>query len=166
MADLAGAAGARRTASPTFEAIYAERHTDLVRYATVLVGDRALGEDLAQEAFVRCFSRRRPVDEPWPYLRAIVTNLARDGFRRNEVARRRAPLLRPIVSETAPAPEERTTMLAAIYRLPVRQRAAVVLRFYNDCSEHEIARVLGCRPGTVKSLLSRALTTLRTEIQR
>ena len=80
----------------------------------MLVGDPALGEDLAQEAFVRCFSRRRPVDDPWPYLRAIVTNLARDGFRRNEVARRRGRLLRPIVVKDDPAIEERSTMLDAI----------------------------------------------------
>lgn len=166
MAEFAGGVGMRSAARPTFESVYAERHTQLVRYATVLVGDRSLGEDLAQEAFLRCFSRRRPVDDPWPYLRTTVTNLAKDGFRRNGVARRAASLLRPLATDSVDGGENRTVILDAVYHLPLRQRAAVVLRFYEDCSEREIAQVLGCRPGTVKSLLSRALTTLRLEVQR
>jgi RNA polymerase sigma factor (sigma-70 family) len=153
----------RETSS--FEAVYAARRKQLARYATMLVGDAQLGDDLAQEAFIRCFTKRRPLEDPWPYLRAIVTNLAKDQYRHNSVVRRKAGLLRPL-ADVLPPGEDRMVLLTAIYALPIRQRAAVVLKFYEDCSEQEIALVIGCRPGTVKSLLSRALTTLRTEVPR
>jgi RNA polymerase sigma-70 factor (sigma-E family) len=146
------------------------RHADgAVRLAYLLTGDRALAEDLVQDAFVRLVGRLAHLRDEAAfeaYLRRTVVNLARSHWRRLGVERayaRRAGAPRPDAS-AAPDPDDRDALWHALGALPARQRAALVLRFYEDLSERQIAEILRCRPGTVKSLVSRGLARLRTQI--
>jgi RNA polymerase sigma-70 factor (sigma-E family) len=169
-----GAELARSTAtSDELRRRYLEQYPSSIRYAFLLTGDRAAAEDLVQEAFVRIFSRPRRVQNAaaFPsYVRRTITNLAFSGTRtaaRERQRTERAQRLALPSSETADELEAGSRdLLHALDVLPDRQRAAVVLRFWLDLSEREMAEVLRCRPGTVKSLLSRALDTLRTELDR
>ena len=134
------------------------------RLAYLLTGDRALAEDLVHEAFVRMFGRFRDLREPeaFPrYLRRTVVNLARSHFRRRRVERSY------LERHPRPAPTELPTaddMWERLQQLNARQRAAIVLRYYEDLSERETAEILGCAVGTVKSLVSRGLQELRVRI--
>lgn len=148
-----------------------ERHApEAARLAYLVTGDRALAEDITQDAFVKMFGRfrdlRRPEAFHW-YLRKTVVNLARSHFRRAKIEREYVERegRRPAAGTPAD-PEERDAMWAALAGLTGRQRAAIVLRYYEDLTEAETAEVLGCRPGTVKSLVSRGLARLREEMGR
>jgi len=153
--------------------LYLRHANDAVRLGYLLTGDRALAEDLVQDAFVRMAGRLRHLRDPGafePYLRRTVVNLSKSHFRRANVERayvsRAGGALDPSAQAPAgPALEDRDALWRAMDRLSSRQRAALVLRFYEDLSERETADVLRCRPGTVKSLVSRGLETLRTEIR-
>jgi RNA polymerase sigma-70 factor (sigma-E family) len=151
--------------------LYARHAGDAVRLAFLLTGDRALAEDLAQEAFVRLAGRfrdlRNPAAFPW-YLRRTVVNLTRSHFRRARVER---AYLATRAGERAPAhdppePGEREELWRALLELPERQRAAIVLRFYEDLSESQTAEILACPVGTVKSLVSRGMERLRGTVKR
>jgi RNA polymerase sigma-70 factor (sigma-E family) len=149
--------------------LYAAHAPDAVRLAYLLTGDRALAEDLVHEAFVRLFGRFRDLRNPdafGAYLRTAVVNLARSHFRRRRVER--AYLERERQSPSAPPAEidGREEMWAALQQLRPRQRAAIVLRYYEDLTEAQTAEVLGCAVGTVKSLVSRGIGHLRGELQR
>lgn len=149
--------------------LYEAHAPEAARLAFLLTGDRALTEDLVHEAFVRLFGRFRDIRHPEAfraYLRTTVVNLTRSHFRRRRVERAyveregRAP-------EGAPAdPAGQQEMWDALQRLQPRQRAAIVLRYYEDLTEAQTAEVLGCAVGTVKSLVSRGLDRLRAEIPR
>lgn len=149
--------------------LYLRHAPEAVRLAYVLTGDRSLAEDLVQDAFARLAGRFAHLRDPAAfdaYLRRTVVNLAYSYFRRRRVERayleREGSLVRP----NAPAgdPETRDEVWTALQRLPVRQRAAIALRFYEDLPDDRIADVLGCRPATVRSLIHRGLQTLRTEV--
>jgi RNA polymerase sigma factor (sigma-70 family) len=131
----------------------------MVRLGRLLTGSQALGEDLAQEAFLGLL-RAGAVAAPEAYLRRSLVNLSINHGRR--AARERAHLL--TLREQQVAAPEIDEIWPLVLALPPRQRAVLVLRYYEDLSEAEIARVLGCRAGTVKSLASRALRRLRLEI--
>jgi RNA polymerase sigma factor (sigma-70 family) len=146
------------------EQVFAEEWVPICRIASLMVGDRHLGEDLAQEAFARWYARRDSVNEPAAFLRTVVVNLARGTLRRRVVSRRWAYLFEVDAEQSVMATPDVLSDL--IHALPVRQRAAIVLRFYERRSEAEIAQILGCRVGTVKSLLSRALASLRMVIEK
>lgn len=145
-------------------------HADsAVRLAYLLTGDRDLAEDLVQDAFVRLAGRLVHLRDPGAfeaYLRKMVVNLSNSYFRRRRVERTYEVRERGMLNVATPAHsvEERAALAAALRKLPTRQRAAIVLRFYQDLSEAQTADVIGCRPGTVKSLVSRGLETLRKEI--
>jgi RNA polymerase sigma-70 factor (sigma-E family) len=143
----------------SFEAVFAEEHEPMVRLAFLLVGDEDDAEELVQEAFVALHEHWDRVDRPGAYLRQCVVNRSRDLLRRRAVARR----LRWPTRDDAELGADH--LLDALAALPVRRRAAVVLRYYEGRSEAEIARMLGVRPGTVKSLLHRALAQLREAIE-
>ena len=155
-----GAVSEVRTA-PSFAALYAEAYVPMVRMAHLMTGSNTAAEELVQDAFVKVFKRFDALDNPGAYLRICVVNACRSWHRRRFLERTRgvAP------AETA-SPPEHHDLLASLATLNQRQRAAVVLRFYEDLPEAEIAGLLGCRPGTVKSLLSRALDQLREVIER
>jgi RNA polymerase sigma factor (sigma-70 family) len=151
-------------ANLSVEVVFNQHWKSLVRFATLLVGNAAVGEELAQEAFARWYVHRASVEHPSAYLRSSVVNLVRGQHRRYKVLRRRSHLFEVDEDRNTGSPHD--VMLDQIDALPERQRAAVILRFYEDRSEAEIAEIIGCRPGTVKSLLSRALATLRLGIER
>ncbi len=148
--------------------LYVRHAPEGIRLAFLLTGDRALAEDLVQEAFARLVGRLRHLRDPGAfgtYLRRTIVNLATSLFRRRRVER--AYLER---SAGAPAPGTNPnedldqTMHEALLRLPERQRAAMVLRFYEDLSAGQTAELLRCSPGTVRSLVSRGMKTLRSEL--
>ena len=147
-----------------FEALYRDRYLALVRLAYLLLGTRTSGEaeEVVQEAFAELHRRWALVEAPGPYVRAAVVNGCRRRQRRGAMDRVRVGA-RP---ERGPAALGADDMGDAIARLPDRQRAVIVLRYYEDMSEADIAAALGCRPGTVKSLASRALADLRRVIER
>jgi RNA polymerase sigma factor (sigma-70 family) len=130
----------------------------------MLTGNPQSGEEVAQDAFAKWYVRRSSVEHVGPYLRAAVVNLVKGQRRRKRVSSAKAHFFETEADRSAASPHE--MMLDMIDALPIRQRAAIVLRYYEDASEAEIASALGCRPGTVKSLLSRALATLRLGIER
>lgn len=141
-----------------------ERHyLPLLKLSIALSGRQEAAEDLVQEAFVRSASRITELapDEVGPYLRRAVVNLWKNRLRRFAIEARNAiSLARPEPESAAPM-EERDLMWKALMQLPSRQRACLVLRFYEDLPEPEVARVLGCSVGTVKSQTSRGLAKLR-----
>lgn len=166
MAEPLAASGGRRDrrggGEDPFVAFYRTRFAAAVRLAVLLTGDQAAAEDVAQDAFARVRPRFAGLDAPWPYLRVTIVNGCRSGHRR---ANREAARLRT-VGPAGPAPLGALELLDAVDRLPYRQKAVLVLRFYEDMTEHDIAAALGVRPGTVKSLASRALARLSTEVPR
>jgi RNA polymerase sigma factor (sigma-70 family) len=141
------------------ELVFREHWKPMHRLATVLVGNPQTGEEIAQEAFTRWYVHRQSVQNPGGYLRTSVVNLAKGQHRRWRVSANKAHVLQVEATQAAFSPHDE--MLELLDALPHRQRAAVALRYYEGASESEIADILGCRPGTVKSLLSRALSALR-----
>ncbi|HEY7401127.1 MAG TPA: SigE family RNA polymerase sigma factor [Actinomycetota bacterium] len=153
--------------------LYRAHAAGAVRLAFLLTGDRELAEDLVQDAFVRLAGRLVHLRDPGAfetYLRTTVVNLSHSHFRRARVeraylARVKATIGRRVEPGADRGLDDREALWQALGRLSRRQRAAIVLRFYEDLPEQEIADILRCRPGTVKSLVSRGLETLRTQIE-
>jgi RNA polymerase sigma-70 factor (sigma-E family) len=146
---------------------FENHYAALLRLSIALSGHPHVAEDMVQDAFVRVAPRigELDTDEVRPYLRRVVVNLWKDRLRRLVVQMRH--LGTPATSlEPASSMEAKDAMWRALSRLPPRQRASVVLRYYEDLSEQEVARVLGCSLGTVKSQTSRGLDKLRKELER
>ena len=146
-----------------------ERHApDAARLAYLLTGDRLLAQDLTQEAFVRLIGRfadlRDPGAFPW-YLRRTVVNLANSHFRRLRVERTHAERLKSEPTPSVPEMGARQEMRDALLVLPLKQRTAIALRFYEDLTEAQTAEAMGVPLGTVKSLVSRGLARLREEMR-
>lgn len=144
--------------------------SDAVRLAYLLTGDRDLAQDLVQDAFVRLCGRFIDLRHPdgfSHYLRRTIVNLATSHFRRRKTERAYVERegRHPRSEEVEHDPETREALWHSLRVLSKRQRAAIVLRFYEDLSEAETAEILGCRPGTVKSLVSRGIETLRAEVR-
>jgi RNA polymerase sigma-70 factor (sigma-E family) len=142
------------------EALYRGQREPMVRLARLMTGSKATAEEVVQEAFLRVADKVVAVDNPEAYLRTTVVNLARNHQRRSGFERQLPPP--DIVHSALPEIDE---MWAAVCRLPFAQRAVLALKFYEDLSEQEIARTLGCRIGTVKSRLHRGLANLRKGIR-
>jgi RNA polymerase sigma-70 factor (sigma-E family) len=149
------------------DGLYRTHAPGAVRFALMLTGDRALSEDLVQEAFVRVAAKLSNLRDPsafGAYLTRAVANLAKSHFRHQEVAKRHDRAVDASTLVVAPVDvATNDALLVALRRLPMQQRAALVLRYYDDLSHEEIARVLDCPVGTVKSQLSRGLARLRKE---
>ncbi|MFF5233929.1 sigma-70 family RNA polymerase sigma factor [Dactylosporangium sp. NPDC000521] len=144
-----------------FREVYAAHYPALVRLAYLTTGSLAAAEDVAQEAFIEWFRRGDQVREPVPFLRRAVVSRCTSWVRRRRLERRHALAFEPIErGEDGDAQVVRV----ALRKLSPRQRAAVFLRFYLDLPEAQIAAALGCRPGTVKSLLHRALTAIKEDL--
>jgi RNA polymerase sigma-70 factor (sigma-E family) len=140
-----------------------DAHYDrLFRLALVLAGDPYDAEDIVQDVFMRTGQRLAslPDGEVVPYLRAAVVNEWRSRMRRLRTRMRRLPLVQ-VPHSRAPDTEASNDLWTYVLALPTRQRATVVLRYYEDLSEQATAEVLGCSVGTVKSQLSRAIEHLR-----
>ncbi len=141
----------------TFEEFYRSSYDRLARLATVLTGDSGAADDVAQEVFLRVQPRFHELDSPIAYARTVLVNLCRERHRK-ELGWQEALRSLPVPAHVV---EEASELLDVLDKLPYRQRAVIVLRYYADLTEVEIADALGCRPGTVKSLAARALTRLR-----
>jgi len=165
MGEMAGEGGERGSLSELYVAYAA----DGIRLAFLLTGDRALAEDLVQDAFVRLVGRLRHLREPdafWTYLRRTIVNLATSHFRHGRVERAYLERLAAAPSAVMNANDDLDeSMHRVLLELPQRQRAAIVLRFYEDLSDVQTAAVLGCSPGTVRSLVSRGMKTLREAME-
>jgi RNA polymerase sigma-70 factor (sigma-E family) len=159
---IAGETNGSGADSAAFDELYRSTYAATVRLAHLLTGDQWTAEDIAQEAYTRVHARLASIDNPAAYLRVSVVNAAHSHHRRRGREERR--ILRVVQPEAVDG--EPRELLDAIDRLPYRQKAVLVLRYYEDQTEAEIAAVLGCRPGTVKSLASRALARLSSEVER
>lgn len=147
-----------------FDRFFRSTYADAVRLAHLLTGDRWAAEDIAQDTYTRLHGRFATLVNADAYLRASLVN-ASQSFHRSR-GRETARLQRVGVSVTETVDPEAAELLDAVDHLPYRQKAVVVLRYYLDLSEAEIAATIGCRPGTVKSLASRALARLSKEVTR
>ena len=154
-----------------FDQFVADHVDDLLRTAYLIVWDEGEAEDIVQECLLklaRRWSRIRRMEQPRAYARRILVNLALDGARgrsrrRSELEPRATASL--IMVDPLPALDERDELFQALGALPARQRAVLVLRYFNDLTEAQVAEVLGCSPGTVKSSASRGLARLREALQ-
>lgn len=164
--ELTGARLRHDAAEAAFGEVFALHAPSAVRLATLLTGDRHVAEDVVAEAFARVFVQWRAgrVGEPGPYVRRAVVNQVRNRARRGKLERREAERrvgddrgARAYDDDIA----DRDAVRALLLRLPERQRTALVLRFYADLPEAEVAAAMGCPVGTVKSLVSRGLARLR-----
>jgi len=145
------------------ERFVAERGDRLLRTASLLAGSRDGGEDLLQSALERLLRNQRRIDgDPEYYVRRTLYNLAVDGWRRQRLWQRKA-----VLSETGQPPDPaaavdlRDAVVRMLVQLPPRQRAILVLRYFEELSEAETAHALSCSVGTVKSATSRGLARLR-----
>ena len=158
--DADASAAAPRDAAAGFEAFYLSRWHGTVRLGHAIVGSASVGEEIAQEAFLRVYSGWSGIESPDAFLRTVLVNLCRSNLRRAHLERSNASAgVQTVQSE----PELDETWIA-LRRLPYRQRAVLALRYYGDLSEIDIAALLGCRLGTVKSARHRALARLRKEL--
>jgi RNA polymerase sigma-70 factor (sigma-E family) len=152
-----------------FEDFVSARLAVMTRYALMLTGDPDLAQDLVQETMVRAslqWTKVRRADAPEAYVKRMMINLFLDWQRGSWVKR---VLLRETLDDSVPGPADhaadsadRDAVWAALATLPRAQRAALVLRYYEDLPDQEIADMLGCAVGTVRSHISRALAHLRT----
>jgi RNA polymerase sigma-70 factor (sigma-E family) len=138
--------------------LYRRLWAPMVRTAKLVLGSDAAAEDVVQDAFLAVSTRLGTVGNPQAYLRRAVVNRAIGVRRRAATATRHTPPA-PVTGDA-----EIDETWAALAVLTTRQRAALVLRFYEDLSEAQIADTLGWRPGTVKSTISRGLARLRKEL--
>ena len=144
------------------EALYRAQQAPMVRLAHLLVGDRAVAEELVQDAFVRVLPRLAGVDDAVAYLRTTVVNLCRGHGRRQMTGRRHDAGLAPLATAAPPdLPRDLDEVWIALGTLPEKRRAALVLRYYADLSTDQVARTLQVRPATARSLIRRGLASLK-----
>ncbi|MCZ0994234.1 SigE family RNA polymerase sigma factor [Streptomyces noursei] len=152
---------------PTLTELYHAHRLNMVRLAVLLVDDRATAEDVVQDAFTALYKRHGEqlgeVDNALAYLRTAVVNAARSVLRRRRTARDYTPpheAAAPSAEERVVLDEEHREVFAALGGLTARRREVLVLRYWGDLTEAQIAATLGISRGAVKSLASRALDAL------
>jgi RNA polymerase sigma-70 factor (sigma-E family) len=166
---VAALAARDRERDATLETLFHAHQVGLVRLATVL-GAEADAEDVVAEAFwqlYRRWNRLRSTDAALPYLRGVILNLVRMRTRRVMVSRRHLDWRPPDVdsAETeALLRDDQRAVVAALQKLPARQREALVLRYWGNLKEAEIAEAMGISPGAVKSHASRGMAALTKEL--
>ncbi|GAA2115403.1 SigE family RNA polymerase sigma factor [Actinomadura alba] len=165
MEPMAGPADDREVA---FDELFRVHYQRLVRLAALLGADDP--EDVAQEAFARFYRKSHRLDDgnaAFDYLRSTVFNLTRNRLRHLRVSRRRRP---PPPVDATPADqiaivrEDHRELLGALDRLPRKQRETLVLRYWLDLSEQQIAQMMGISAGTVKSHAHRGMKALKTRL--
>lgn len=152
---------------PTISELYHAHRLTMVRLAVLLVDDRATAEDVVQDAFAALYKRHGEqlgeVDNALAYLRTAVVNAARSVLRRRRTARGYTPPYEadaPSAEERIVLDEEHREVFAALSGLTARRREVLVLRYWGDLTEAQIAATLGISRGAVKSIASRALNSL------
>ena len=167
-----GAVSADWDADRAVTVLYAAHYRSLVRLAALLLRDTATAEEVVQDSFVAMhdgWRRLRDNDKALSYLRQSVVNRARSVLRHRVVVDRNAPKPPPDMPSAergAITLLERSAVVTALRTLPARQREALVLRFYGDLSEAQIAATMGISKGAVKSHTARAMTALRSVLER
>jgi RNA polymerase sigma-70 factor (sigma-E family) len=153
----------RRDTRPDFEEFVVVCSDRLLRTAYLLTRDPALAEDLLQTALTKAwFAWGRLDDQPEPYVRRVLVNTYATWWRRKWRGERPTERLPENAVDTSTL-ESRHDVWVALGHLPRRQRAVVVLRFFDDLSAEDTAETLGCSVGTVKSQTSKALARLRVD---
>ncbi|MCL8026808.1 SigE family RNA polymerase sigma factor [Nocardioides bruguierae] len=154
----------------SFEELVAARSAALYRTAYLLTGHAGDAEDLVQTTLEKLWGAWRKVaraDSPDAYARRVMMNAFLSGRRRPGVRRERLVESPPdLPAPTGTSADDRLTLWPAVLALPERQRAVVVLRFYGQLTEAEIAEALGMARGTVKSTSSAALRNLRSALEQ
>lgn len=163
--------GEELDADQALTALYTAHYRKLVRIAALLLDDIGVSEEVVQDAYVKMHGAWKRIRDPQAaeaYLRTTVANLARSRMRRRMVAQKHAPKPMP----DAPSAEhgameslERDRVVAALRCLPPRQRECLVLRYYADLSEAQIAETMKISPGAVKSHASRGMAALRARLE-
>jgi RNA polymerase sigma-70 factor (sigma-E family) len=144
----------------TLAELFTERYEPMVRLAYLVTADRGAAEEIVQDAFLALHRHWDRVEQPAAYLRTTVVNGCHSWGRRQTLARERVPVAPDSVPFVA------DEMWDALKALPERQRTAIVLRYYADLPEADIATILQCRQATVRSAVHRGIATLRKEIER
>ena len=161
---------ARRTAEAEVERLFRAEYAGLVRLASLLLDDRSGAEEVVQDAFVHLqtgWGRLRDPDKAPAWLRSAVLNGARSRLRHRQVRRRRAdapPGVAPSAEAGAMVGAEHRRVVAALRGLAERQREALVLKYYLELSEVEIAAAMGVSTGTVKTHVHRGLAALQATL--
>lgn len=161
----------RADADDALTALYVKHYTTLVRLAALLLDDRGASEEVVQDAYVKMHAAWRRIDDTdraLAYLRQTVVNLARSRMRRRLLVIKHAPKPMPDAPSAeyaAMAGVERAEVLAGLRALPARQREAVVLRYYGDLSQAQIAAAMGCSVGAVKSHVHRGMAALAKSLE-
>jgi RNA polymerase sigma-70 factor (sigma-E family) len=155
------------SAAESLAEVFVCRRSELVRLAAFILSDRQAAEDVVQDVFLRMHQRSGQIadlDDPLPYLRGAVVNGCRSVLRRRLLIRRHAGQDQPCpplsAEEATLLSEDRRQVLTALAQLPPRRREVLVLRYYAELSEAEIAATLGISAGTVKSTAARGLAAL------
>ena len=167
-----GSVPADSVADEAVTELYATHYRSLVRLAALLVRDTGIAEEVVQDSFVAmhgAWRRLRDSEKALSYLRQSVVNRSRSVLRHRTVVERNAPKSapdEPSAEHGAIALLERSAVIAALRTLPARQREALVLRFYADMSEAQIADAMCISKGAVKSHTARAMQALRTVLER
>jgi RNA polymerase sigma-70 factor (sigma-E family) len=167
-----GAVSADWDADRAVTVLYAAHYRSLVRLAALLLRDVATAEEVVQDSFVAMhdgWRRLRDNDKALSYLRQSVVNRSRSVLRHRVVVDKNAPKPppdMPSAEQGAITLLERSAVVTALRTLPARQREALVLRFYGDLSEAQIAATMGITKGAVKSHTARAMTALRSVLER
>jgi RNA polymerase sigma-70 factor (sigma-E family) len=152
-------------------ALYVGHYRELVRLAALLLDSVETSEEVVQEAYIRAhgaWHRITDEDKALAYLRSTVLNLARSRMRHRLVQRKYAPKPMPDAASAehgAMAGLERAAVIAALRKLPAKQREAVVLRYYADLSEREIAESMGISGGAVKTHIHRGMAALERHLE-
>jgi len=149
-----------RSQPTDFDEMYRDHSLWAARLGFLLTGDSGLAEELVQEAFLGLFRHAHRVDNPRAYLRTTLVHMAQRNRRREE----RRSMAHRIVARRDLVSDGANELVDVVVKLPAKQRAVIVLRYYEGLNESEIANSLGCAQGTVKSLASRAIDRLRKEI--
>ncbi|MEV6979194.1 SigE family RNA polymerase sigma factor [Kitasatospora sp. NPDC093806] len=164
--------GRTREAGPSLTELYLTHRLSLVRLAVLLVDHQDQAEDVVQEAFAKLYQRHGEelddLDNALAYLRTAVVNGARSVLRRRRTAREYVPPHEadaPSAEDHAVLNDEHRRVLVAMQELTARQREVLVLRYWSDLSESEIAEILAISRGTVKSTASRALDALEKKLE-
>jgi RNA polymerase sigma-70 factor (sigma-E family) len=166
-----GSVPAQWDAERAVTSLYGTHYGNLVRLAAFLVRDVATAEEVVQDSFIAMqasWCKLRDTEKALSYLRQSVVNKSRSVLRHRVVVDRNAPVPPPPVpsaEQGALTELERTAVVAALRRLPPRQREALVLRYYLDLSEAQIASAMGISRGAVKSHTARGMSSLRTVLQ-
>jgi RNA polymerase sigma factor (sigma-70 family) len=145
----------------SFVEFYQSEYVWAVRLVWGLQGSSSSSEDFVQEAFLRVYRRFEDLENPRGFLRVTLVNLWRDAQRKGFHERRKLQL----VGTPDSISNETRELLDVLEQLPYRQRATLVLRYWADFTEADIAEALQCRPGTVKALASRGLHQLRKALE-